>query len=615
MAVDFDKLADDIVIGVGGAANIKGARHCATRLRMELRDESKANTEAIKALPGVVTVVQSGGQYQVVIGNDVPQVFAGISAQLEQGSDSTVSGGSRNLLDAFIELVSSLFHPILWPLAGAGLYKAFLALFVALGWVDATTTGYTVLNAASDALIYFLPILLALTAAKRFKANQYTAAAIAGALVYPSIVALSTATEPLTFFGLPLVVMNYSSSVLPIIVGVWIQGYLERFLAKALPGAIRNFTLPLVSMFVMVPLILLTVGPLATYAASLLATGITQLYQSVPWLAGAIMGGLWQVFVIFGLHWGLVPVMLLQLSAEGYTVLTGALLGSVLAQAAATLAVMARTRDPETRELAGPSALSGLLAGITEPAIYGVNLPRKLPFYFGVAGGAVGGILAGLAGGRTTAFVFPSLVGIPGYLGTPNLPLLFIGVAIAMAIGFGGTWLWGVREEAKPGVADEAPGSAAAGSVQVSILAPMSGKTVALADIPDPVFASGAMGEGVGIVPASGTVVAPVSGELVVAMDTGHAYGVRTDEGVEALVHIGIDTVNMSGAGFLPKAAKGDRVNAGDVLAIADLEAIQAAGYATTTVLVVTSTPAHRGVTVTAGSEIDAAQPVLTVTT
>ncbi|MDO4716980.1 MAG: beta-glucoside-specific PTS transporter subunit IIABC [Propionibacteriaceae bacterium] len=612
MAVDFDKLADDIVMGVGGVANIKGARHCATRVRMELRDESKANTEAIKALPGVVTVVQSGGQYQVVIGNDVPQVFAGISAQLEgiQATDS--SGGSRNLLDAFIELVSSLFHPILWPLAGAGLYKAFLALFVTLGWVDATTTGYAVLSAASDALIYFLPILLALTAAKRFKANQYTAAAIAGALVYPSVVALSTATEPLTFFGLPLVVMNYSSSVLPIIVGVWIQGYLERFLAKALPGAIRNFTVPLVSMLVMVPLILLTVGPVSTYAASLVAGGITQLYQSVPWLAGTIMGGLWQVLVIFGLHWGLIPVMLLQLNTEGYTVLTGALLGAVLAQAAAAFAVMVRTKDPETRKLAGPSALSGLLAGITEPAIYGVNLPRKLPFYFGLAGGAAGGILAGLAGGRTTAFVFPSLVGIPGYLGTPNLPLLFIGVAIAMVIGFGGTWLWGVRDEAAP-AAGSTTGVAAPGAADVTILSPMSGRTVALAGIPDPVFASGAMGDGVGIVPSSGTVVAPVSGELVVVMDTGHAYGLRTDEGVEVLVHVGIDTVSLKGAGFVPKAAKGDRVNAGDVLALADLEAIKAAGYDTTTVLVVTSTPAHRGVTVTAGSEIEAAQPVLTV--
>ncbi|MDN5571763.1 MAG: beta-glucoside-specific PTS transporter subunit IIABC, partial [Propionibacteriaceae bacterium] len=620
MAVDFDTLAGDIVARVGGLDNIRGARHCATRLRMELRDEAKADTEGIKALDGVVTVVQAGGQYQVVIGNDVPHVYAVIADRLEGAGASEESAAPQgNLLDRFIELVSSIFHPILWPLAGAGLFKAFLQMFATFGWIDTASTEYTVLNAASDSLINFLPILLAIPAAKRFKANQFTSVAIAGALVYPSIIALNESTEPLTFFGIPLVMMSYVSSVLPIIVAVWIQGYLERFLIRTLPGAIRNFTVPLVSMLVMVPLVLLTIGPLTILLANGVAAGATWLFAVAPWAAGALMGGFWQVFVIFGLHWGLVPIMLQQL-AEGYSTMAGPVLGAVLAQSAATLAVLIRTRDPETKKLAGPAALSGFLAGITEPAIYGINLPRRLPLYWGIAGGAIGGILAGISGSGTNAFVFPSLLGIPAYLSTPNLPLFFIGVAISVVIAFVGTLLWGVKdapavtpppapEVAHASAADaSAPaagapvaGAAEAGAAQgavatagteVLVGAPVSGRLVPLAEVPDPVFASGKMGHGIGIVPDNGTFVAPLAGKIVVAMKSGHAYGIRSDAGVEVLVHIGLDTVDMEGRGFTPKVAKGDVVSAGQVLAEVDLAAIEAAGHPTPTVVLVTNTAA-----------------------
>ncbi|WP_068429414.1 beta-glucoside-specific PTS transporter subunit IIABC [Piscicoccus intestinalis] len=650
MAVDFRGLAGGIVDGVGGLDNIKGARHCATRLRMELRDESKAQTDRIKGLDGVMTVVQSGGQYQVVIGNDVPNVYAEIADMLEGGSapgDEEESGTKGNLLDRFIELVSSIIHPILWPLAGAGLFKAFLTLFTTLGWLSAETTGYTVLNAASDSLIHFLPILLAIPAAKRFKANQYTAVAIAGALVYPDIIALNEATEPLTFFGIPLVMMSYVSSLLPIIVAVWIQGYLERFFTRVLPGAIRNFTVPLISMLVMVPLILLTIGPVTIIAANGLAAGVDWLFQVAPWAAGAVMGGLWQVFVIFGLHWGLTPIILQQLSG-GFSIMAGPLVGAVLAQAAATLAVALRTKDPETKKLAGPAALSGFLAGITEPAIYGVNLPRKLPFYFGIVGGAVGGVLAGISGAGTSAFVFPSLIGLPAYLKTPNLPLFFISIVVAVVIGFTLTFFFGVKDNIAspsetaipaPGAdpVEEAPtrsvtdadaaGAATTGTaavaggavegrgIDVVVQAPMSGRLVPLEQVSDPVFSGGAMGSGVGIEPTDGTVYAPVSGKIVVAMKSGHAYGIRTDEGVEVLVHIGLDTVSMNGQGFSPRVAKGDLVEAGQVLAEVDLSAIDAAGHPKTTVVLVTNTAKQREVAPATGDEVSHGEPAIVVTT
>lgn len=615
MAVNFKALGDDIIDAVGGVENIKSARHCATRLRMELRDGSLAKTDVVKNLDGVLTVVQAGGQYQVVIGNDVPMVHAQVADRLEGSGveDEGSSSDGKNVLDRFIELVSSIFHPILWPLAGAGLFKAFLSMFVTFGWIATTSTEYIVLNAASDALINFLPMLLGISAAKRFKTNQFTSMAIAGALVYPSIVALADVTTPLTLFGIPLVIMSYTSSVVPILVGVWVQGYLEKFLAKVLPSAIRNFMTPLLSMLIMVPLILLTIGPLTTYAANGIAGGVDWLFAVAPWLAGAIMGGLWQVFVLFGLHWGFVPIMVQQLS-EGYTILAGPLLGAVLAQAAATLAVFIRTKDKATKELAGPSALSGFLAGITEPAIYGVNLPRKLPFYFGIAGGAIGGVFAGLAGARTTAFVFPSLLGIPAYLSTPSLPLLFIGVAIAVGLAFFLTLFWGVKDEQVAGEPTTAATVVAASGTEVLVLAPMDGELIPLADVPDPVFSSGAMGSGVAVVPTSGTVYAPVSGTVIVTMDSGHAYGIRTADGVEVLVHVGIDTVNLKGEGFTPKVSQGDTVTAGDVLAEVDLNAIEAAGYSTTTVVLITNSAAQSEVLPVDAAEVSHTDTALLVT-
>ncbi len=606
MAVDFATLGDDIVDAVGGLGNIKTARHCATRLRLELRDEDKAATDTVKALKGVLTVVQAGGQYQVVIGNDVPFVHARIAERLEgSGADEEVEDNSdKSILNRFIDLVSSLFHPILWPLAGAGLFKAFVSMFATFEWLNTESTEYIVLEAASDALIHFLPMLLAITAAKRFKTNQFTSMAIAGALVYPAIIGLTAAEGPLTFFGIPLVIMSYTSSVIPIIVGVWLQGYLERFLIRTLPGAIRNFTTPLLCMLIMVPLILLTIGPATTVLANGIADGITWLFVVAPWLGGALMGGLWQVFVIFGLHWGFVPILVQQLST-GFAILAGPLVGAVLAQAAATLAVWIRTKDHETKELAGPSAFSGFLSGITEPGIYGINLPRRLPFYFGIAGGAIGGVFAGMAGAGSTAFVFPSLIALPAYLSTPNLPLFFISIALAVGIGFFGTLFWGVKDPVPAEVASEAvevpaeaaPASASAVSgTEVTVRSPMDGTLVAIGDVPDPVFASGAMGAGIGVEPTSGTVYAPVSGTIIVTMGSGHAYGIRTEEGVEVLVHVGIDTVNMKGEGFDPKVAQGDHVNAGDVLVEVDLAKITEAGYSTTTVVIITNTATQKEV-------------------
>jgi PTS system beta-glucosides-specific IIC component len=639
--VDYRSLAGDILQGVGGEQNIASATHCATRLRLKLRNDSKADQAAIEKLPGVITVMKAGGQFQVVIGNNVPTVYAelGKITKLtgdDAGSDEPVAHG--NLFNRFIDLISSIFSPVIWPLAAAGLLKAFLSMATQFGWLDPASQTNVILAATADAIFYFLPIFLAVTAAKRFRTNQFTSMAIAGALVYPSIVALAAQAEPVNFAGIPMVMMNYTSSVLPIIVAVWLQGYAERFLTRVLPSAIRNFTTPLLTLLVMVPLVLLTVGPVTTFAAQGLSAGINAAFTFAPWLAGAVMGGFWQVFVLFGLHWGLVPGMLNEISTQGYSLLLGPLLAAVLGQAAATLAVMFRTRNQARRTVAGPAALSGFLAGITEPAIYGVNLPLKKPFYFGITGGVIGGAIAAAGGSGATAFVFPSLLGLPAFSTVGNFGLQLLGTGAAVAIAFLLTFFFGPREETAaasdagtpvPEVSSVAPAAAsavpatAAGTAArhasttpagaVDIITPVAGGVVALADVQDKVFASGAMGKGLGIIPADGHIYSPITGTIKAAMKTGHAFGIKSEDGVEVLVHIGIDTVQLEGRGFESAVTRGQQVRAGDLLAVVDLDVVTEAGYDTTTLVMVTNTAQLGSVEPVAGGALAQGDTAITV--
>lgn len=618
---DYAALAPRLLEQVGGEANISAMSHCATRMRFVLKDESKAATESIKGLEGVVTVVQAGGQYQVVIGNDVPILYEGL-VKLVPGlgaeSGEGGSGKNRNPLDAFIALVSAIFSPMLWTLAGTGLFKAFLAMFVTFGWISNASDTYTVLYAASDAFMNFLPLVLAVTAARHFKTNQFTSMAIAGALVYPSIIAMNDGA-PHTFIGIPLVIMSYTSSVLPIIVAVWVQGYVERLCNNYIPSSFRNFMTPWITVLVMVPLTLLTIGPVTTVVANGIASGVKWLFVAAPVIGGLVIGGFWQVFVMFGLHWGLVPIMTQEITSNGYSLIYGPIEAAVMAQAASTLAVMIRTRDKKTRELAGPASLSGLLAGVTEPAIYGINLPRKLPFYFGIVGGAVGGALGAIAGGRVEqAGVFPSLIGVPAYLGTPNFVLWLIGVILAAVIAFTLTFLFGVKDDDAAGEPDSpsaltAAEDTAGAEPTTAALAPVAGTATPLEKVADPVFSSGALGSGVGILPTEGRVVAPVAGTVVTAMDSGHAYGIRTDDGVEVLIHIGLDTVNLKGEGFSPKVSTGQRVDRGDPLVDVDLAAVREAGYDPTTILVVTNTASLAAVVPVVDGEVTTSTTVIEI--
>jgi PTS system beta-glucosides-specific IIC component len=587
--MDYSKTAAAVLKGVGGEENVQSLVHCATRLRFVIKDDSKVDKAAVKSAPGVITTAEAGGQYQVVIGNEVPEVFAAIGKISRFGDDSspvdstTGSGPKAGLFSRFIAMISAIFTPLLWALAGTGLLKAFLAASVTFGWIDATTTTYTILNALSDSFINFLPIALAITAAKHFGASQFTSLAMAGALVYPSIVALNGIPD-ITFFGIPVTMISYVSSVIPIIIIVWLQSHAERFLYAKLHSSIRRFVTPMIVVLVLVPLTFLVIGPLANLISTGLANGIGWVFDVVPWLGGAIMGGLWQVFVIFGLHWGFIPLFALEAQNTGLIYILAPVFAAVLAQAAAVAGVWARTKNKNLKSLAAPATLSGFLAGVTEPAIYGINLPLKTPFAFGIAGGVVGGALISAGGVASNSFVLASGLALPALFGTGSTVMVLLGLAAAIAIPFILTVVVGFKD---PVETDDSAASAAGNNVQV--LSPLDGTVLPLSEVKDTVFASGALGKGVAIAPRSGSLFAPFDALVVAAFPTGHAVGLQHADGAEVLIHVGLDTVKLGGKHFKLHVENGQKVNAGDLLIEFDVAAILAAGYDLTTPVIVTN--------------------------
>lgn len=633
-ASKYQTIADDVLRGVGGAENVASVTHCATRLRFRLHDRDRADKAAVEATPGVITVVEAGGQFQVVIGNTVNNVFEAISTR----GVTTESAATGGFLARAIDLITSIFTPFLWVLAGTGLLKALLAVAVKVSPDWAASGAYAILFSAADAIFQFLPILLAITAAKRFKANLYVSVAIACALLYSATIAVIPGPDgatltldgfasgggELTFFGIPVVMISYLSAVIPTILAVYAQSHLERLLNRFFPEALRNFLTPMVTVAVIVPLTFLAIGPVSDLVGRGLSSGINWLWDLSPLIGGLLMGALWQVFVIFGVHWGFVPVMLQDVVDNGYSLLTGPLFAAVLAQSGAAAAVFLKTRNRDLKGVAGPATISAFLAGITEPAIYGVTLRLKKPFIYACIGGAVGGAIAAAGGSAAEGFVLPGAITLTSALNVGNFTLQLIGSAVAIALAFVLTLTLGFTDIPNPPAKDEvsagagagAPDEAAApavgaglgaasggagtatltGTRVLEVLAPVAGAAVPLTAVPDAVFSSGALGAGAAVVPSDGRVVAPVDAEVLSVLP--HAYGLRTADGVELLVHIGIDTVQMAGAGFTPAVAAGSSVRAGDLLAEVDLAAVRAAGHDTSTVVVVTG-----------GVEADAVRP------
>lgn len=588
--MDYGVLANNILAGVGGKDNIGSAWHCATRLRFKLKDESKADTEKIENMDGVITVVKSAGQYQVVIGNNVARVFEPLAdaiglARDDAQSDNQEEKKKDNIVNRFIGFISSVFTPFLGAMAGTGVLKGLLALFVTLGWLQESSGTYQIWYAAGDAFFYFLPVWLAFTAAAHLKVNQYVAAALAGALLYPNLITLLAGSKPVTFFGLTVVGTTYSSSVIPILLAVWMLSYLQPILDKFFHDSVRNIFTPMVSLIIMVPVTLLVVGPLGTSVGTVLSSSVESVYRVAPYAAGAVMGALWQVFVIFGVHWTFVPVMTNNISQLGYDYLLPMLSVAVLAQSGAALGVFLKTKDAKMKSLAGLSVLTGVL-GITEPAIYGVTLKLKRPFIFATIAGGIGGAIAGGGGAHANAFTLPSLLALPMYLGK-GFTSVVIGLVVAFILSAVATYLFGVPSQPKDSKTDAKNPEEIQDDL---VIAPVSGTIIPLESVKDEVFASGAMGKGIAIVPDDDQIVSPIVGTVAAVYPSEHAIGLISNGGVEVLIHVGIDTVQLNGKHFNQLVEQGQKVSVGTPLITFDRQAIQEAGYDPTVMVIITNT-------------------------
>ncbi len=629
----YEQLAKDIIQNVGGKENVNSLTHCITRLRFKLKDENKANTDVLKNMDGVVTVIQSGGQYQVVIGNHVPEVYADVNAVAGLGGESSTaadtSGEKMSLFSRFIDMISGVFAPTLGVLAATGMIKGLTALLVSMGVLVNTSGTYIILNAIGDCLFYFFPIFLGYTSAKKFNMNIFIGMAIGAALVYPTLSAVS-AGKPLytlfagtpfespvhiTFLGIPVILMTYSSSVIPIILSTYVGSKIEGFFKRVIPSVVRTFMVPFCTLLITIPLAFLIIGPIATWAGQLVGAGILAVYNLSPIVAGLLLGAFWQVFVIFGLHWGFVPIAINNLTNLGSDPILAGMFGASFAQTGVVLAILIKAKSKKLKSLSIPAFISGIF-GVTEPAIYGITLPRKKPFILSCIGGAVGGAIIGAMG--TKAYIIGGLgvFGIPSYIGPNGFDLGFYGAIIGMIVSF----ILGFVLMFFTKLTDDEPET---GKTEVSnndvlvkqetVFSPMKGDVIALSQVKDEAFSTGALGKGIAIEPIEGKVYSPVDGVLTSLFSSGHAIGITSNNGVDVLIHVGQDTVKLKGKYFTPKVKQGDTVKKGDLLMEFDVEAIKAAGYVLTTPVIISNSGNYLDVIETGKKSVSYQEDLLTV--
>ncbi|KGJ49049.1 PTS beta-glucoside transporter subunit IIABC [Clostridium sp. NCR] len=635
----YKQLAQDIIKNVGGKENINGLTHCITRLRFKLKDESIANDDVLKNMEDVVTVMKSGGQYQVVIGNHVEAVYKDVVEiiDLDNLNTSSETKKSGNILDKGIDIISGIFQPVLGIMAACGMLKGLNALFVALGLYSATSGGYMVINAAGDALFTFLPLFLGYTSAKKFGLKPMLGLALGAAMCYPAIQGSSISAGAdamytlfkgtmfaspvyIDFFGLPIISMDYTGTVVPIIFVVYFASKCEKLFNKFVPDLVKFFFVPMLTLLVTLPVALIVIGPIATFGSTLISEAVLSIRDFSPLLAGAIVGFSWQILVIFGLHWGFIPVYINNVMTLGYDNVMMPFFACTFATSAVVLAIFIKTKDKKLKEMAIPNFISGIF-GVTEPAIYGMLLPLKKPFIISCIASGIGGAFYGFFNlrkfitGGMGIFELPAMIEPNGGMG--NLIVALSGMAISMIVAFALTMvLYKDKEEVKEvenKVKEETKEVKSTKLEKEVVVSPIKGEVLNLSDIEDAAFSSGVLGQGVAIIPSDGKVVAPVDGVVTTLFPSLHAIGILSDEGVEVLIHIGLNTVQLEGRGFEACIKQGDRITKGQTILKFDIDVIKEAGYSVVTPIVVTNSSQFLDVVQTESKNIELEDNLITV--
>ena len=607
--MNYQELGDKILTLVGGKENVTGLTHCATRLRFNLKDEAKAQTATLKKTPGVLGVVVSGGQYQIVIGNDVNHVYKPIAEKCDLAQDGGAGkneGEKKSIGARLIDTITGIFTPVLPAITAAGMLKAVLALLVAFKLVDTTASTYQVINFMADAAFYFLPILLANSAAKKFGCNPYLAMMLGGMLLHPNFVNMVTASqetgEAIKLFFIPIYNASYSSSVIPIILTVWFMSLVEPIADRISPKAIKFFTKPLITALVAGAVGLAVLGPVGYIIASWIASGVTALNTYVSWLVPLILGGVFPLLVMTGTHYGIIPIGINNRMTTGFdTIVYPANLASNIAQGAATFAVAVKTKKAEVRQVASSAGITAV-CGITEPALYGINMRFKTPLISACIGGACGGLFMGLFTVKNYGGGSPGLMTLPGYIGGDSLRdlmLACVGAALAFAITFVISFVLYKDPADEESQDASSTDTLSAGGAQDSdrlsdgatnICAPVKGRLVPLSEVNDPTFAEEILGKGAAIIPEDGHFVSPIKGTVQTVFGTKHAMGLLSDTGVEVLLHVGLDTVKLNGKYYEALVKDGDKVDVGTPILKVDLDGVKSEGYDVITPVIITNT-------------------------
>ncbi len=644
--MDYRKIAQDIIDNVGGKENIKSMTHCFTRLRFVLKNNSLADKAVVERLEGVISVVIAGGQFQVVCGNKVTKIYdaavellGGEVSSADADTEVEIPEEKQSLGNVILQKVSEMFTPLVPAIAAAGLIKGLLAAAAKMPGFDTANSTYVILNTASNVIFYFMPIFLAYTAAKALKCSPIIAMMLGALICHPTIDAMvqDVATKS-TIFGLPVIKMaftvgdstkifSYTESVIPIILGVIVLSFLERFLRKYLPEILQLILVPGICLIVMVPVMLVVVGPVGIYVGYLVQVLYTALYGFSPILGGIIVGGLWGVCVIFGAHRALLPIGLNDVALTGTNTLMCFAGSANFAQAGAALGVMFKTKSPQLKQVAASASLSAWLVGVTEPAIYGCNLRLKKPMICAVIAGAAGGAIMGIGHAVNTGFANNGVLTIMSYWGDGVSFGQFLAYVLGICVAFFGaavlTYIVGFEDDKPVNAAASTPAAShkASGSTRpvseltagdVVLSSPVQGKAIPLSEMGDPVFSSGALGQGVAIIPEKGEVVAPADCTVELMYETKHAMGLKLDNGVEVLIHIGVNTVELKGQYFKSLVKDGDRVKKGDKLVEFDLEKIKAAGYNPTVCMVISNSDDYAAVHAANGAASNQS-PVLSI--
>lgn len=610
----FEKESEQIIKLVGGKENVVSLVHCATRLRFKLKNTSIANKKEIEKMKDVLSVVNSGGQYQIVIGNKVADYFDTITKKLGLKEKCTNEKGEKvSVVSMIFETISGAFSPLIPALAGAGMVKALLTVLTSFGLMSDTTTTYAILSAAGNGVFYLLPVFLGITLAKKLGANMFVGGAIGAALLDPSYTALIGLEEAVDFLGVNVTVIDYASSVFPIFVAIFIYYWIDKLLKKVILKDLQLFLVPMFSLLIMVPLTVILCGPFGTNVGNVISNAVMWLIERSNLLAGIVLGAGMPFMAIFGLHWGFTPITLQNLSTMGGDPIEGAAVAAVFAQVGIALGLFLKSKKhSELRSLSGSTAITGILAGVTEPIIYGIILRYKRTIPILAIAGGIGGAICGAFGVTCNAYVFHNIFSAPVY--TPFFGYA-LGVGTALVTGAVLAYFFGLKDDEIKQMEEEKnliKENKEADGIE-EIASPIKGEQINLSEVEDEVFASGAVGSGVAIIPEVGEVLSPVNGTVTTIFPTKHAIGIVSDNGTEILIHIGLNTVQLDGKYYDLHINAGDKVVKGQKIVSFNIEAIKNEGYSVVTPVLVTNLADLKDVVVLENKSVDKTNTIIKI--